>query len=184
MTRRNSAAAGRESIAKAKQQEPGHMKQATPMGSHFFRPELLMEPLTVYPVCAAKIRDLFYSHLFFRFISHEAEKGSGKKPEPLILLVRPTRFERATLGLEDRRTKTCNSLIYKVGVELIMLIAERIVTNGVSNNSIRTRCNHKYTYCIRHTRRKSVRRSNGRPYTTDDRYADEALPIFRVGPGR
>ena len=78
------------------------MKQATPMGSHFFRPELLMEPLTVYPVCAAKIRDLFYSLLFFRFISHETEKGSGKKPEPLIFLVRPARFERATLGLEDR----------------------------------------------------------------------------------
>lgn len=59
------------------------MKQAPPMGSHFFRPELLMEPLTVYPVCAAKIRDLFYSHLFFRFISHEVEKGLRQKARPL-----------------------------------------------------------------------------------------------------
>lgn len=59
------------------------MKQATPMGSHFFRPELLMEPLTVYPVCAAKIRDLFYSHLFFRFISHETEKGLRQKARTL-----------------------------------------------------------------------------------------------------
>lgn len=28
------------------------------------------------------------------------KKGSGQKPEPLIILVRPARFERAPLGLE------------------------------------------------------------------------------------
>ena len=57
--------------------------RVTPMGSHFFRSELLMEPSTVYPVCAAKIRDLFYSHLFFRFISHEVEKGLRQKARTL-----------------------------------------------------------------------------------------------------
>ena len=73
------------------------MSTLPPKSDDFF-PKVMKKHISVMRACIGKKS----TACFPDERPTKQKKGSGQKPEPLIILVRPARFERATLGLEDR----------------------------------------------------------------------------------